>query len=74
MRKPVYAIRKQQRGIPEAHQTAWMRRLISAFVAFYLDSRRPTSAKSNISRLWLVSRAEHAGLFYLEDRFSRDTV
>ena len=66
MRKPVFAICKQQR-----------RSLISAFVVCCQDST--ILAKSKTSRLWLASEAVQAGLsltwshtVHLEDRFSRD--
>ena len=43
-------------------QPAHPRSLISTFVVRYLDSIIPILAKSKISRLWLVSVAEQAGL------------
>ena len=73
MRKPVlpYANNK------DADCPALPRSLSSAFVVRRLDSIIPLFAISKISRSWLVSVAEQAGLSLIwsqtsEDRFSRD--
>ena len=60
----------------DADQPAHPRSLINVLVVRLLDSVTPILAKSKISRLWLASEAEHAGLSLTwsqipEDRFSR---
>ena len=61
----------------EANQAAHLLSLINIFVVHCLDGLVPIIAKSKISRLWLASVVEHAGLeSYLvatpKDRFSCD--
>ena len=62
-----------------ADQPAHPHSLISTFVVRCVDSIIPILAKSKISRLWLVSVAEQAGLSLTwsqtpEDRFSHDVA
>ena len=60
----------------DADQPAHPHSLISAFVVRCLDSMISELVKPKISRLYLVSATEQAGLSYLvgnpEDRFSGD--
>ena len=58
MTKPAFANANNK----DADQLAHPRSLISAFVVRCLDSIIPLLAQSIISRLWLVSVAEQAGL------------
>ena len=62
-----------------ADQPAHPRIMISAFAALCLDCIKPTLAKFKISRLYLVSVAEQAGLSQpwlqtSEGRFSHDVA
>ena len=81
----MYAICEQQRRISAcafannkgAYQPGHPRSLISAFVVRYLDSIIHMFAIVILSRLWLASVAEQAGLSLIwpqtpEDRFYRD--
>ena len=56
-----------------ADQPAHLRSLISALVVHCLDSIVPILAKSRISRLYVVSVAEQAGMSLTWSQISKDT-